>query len=217
MLKENKYSKIYFSIIRNAQDRVTVGYIERHHIIPRCLGGLDDSSNIVALTAREHFICHLLLIKMVDGSLKHKMVFAAWQQSRPSKHKSFKITGRTYEMLRRQLSESMTGRKRPQFSEEWRANMSKRAQGEKNNMFNKRHTIDSLKKMSDNRKDKCVGKDNPFFGKTHSDEFKQLQAERARARMTGVPKLRVSCIYCRKEVSHNMINRHHGDNCKLKP
>jgi hypothetical protein len=209
MLKENKYSKIYHSIIRQAQERVTVGYIERHHIIPRCLGGTNDASNIVKLTAREHFICHRLLIKMVDGSLKNKMVYAAWQQSRPSKNKSLKITSRTYDMLKRQLAESMKGVKRPPFSVEWRSNMSKRAQGEKNNMFNKRHTVDSIKKMSENRKDKCLGEDNPFFGKTHSDEFKQLQSERMKTRMKGVPKSRVSCIHCKKEVSVNTIGRHH--------
>jgi hypothetical protein len=53
---------IYDSIISRAKqrDRLTE-YQERHHIIPRCLGGSDDSDNLVLLTAREHFICHALL------------------------------------------------------------------------------------------------------------------------------------------------------------
>ena len=50
------YEKIYNNIISKAQSRQKLdGYIERHHIIPRSFGGSDDDSNIVALTAREHF------------------------------------------------------------------------------------------------------------------------------------------------------------------
>ena len=39
-------------------------YIERHHIIPRCLGGTDDESNLVDFTYREHYIAHYLLYKI---------------------------------------------------------------------------------------------------------------------------------------------------------
>lgn len=40
------------------------GYIERHHVVPKCLGGSNDISNIVALTPEEHYMAHLLLIKI---------------------------------------------------------------------------------------------------------------------------------------------------------
>ena len=36
-------------------------YYERHHIVPRCLGGNNDESNLIDLYAREHFIAHKLL------------------------------------------------------------------------------------------------------------------------------------------------------------
>ena len=36
-------------------------YYERHHIIPKSMGGNNDESNIVLLTAREHFLAHWLL------------------------------------------------------------------------------------------------------------------------------------------------------------
>lgn len=65
---ENKYLKWYDNIIsRRLKTPVSTG--ERHHIIPRSLGGLDDESNIVVLTIREHFICHRLLCKFVIGEL----------------------------------------------------------------------------------------------------------------------------------------------------
>jgi hypothetical protein len=39
------------------------GY-EIHHIIPKCLGGEDDSYNLVKLTYKEHYLAHYLLIKI---------------------------------------------------------------------------------------------------------------------------------------------------------
>ena len=62
------YERIYESIVARGKERVTVeGYSERHHIIPRCLGGSDDEENLVALTAEEHYVVHQLLVKMHPG------------------------------------------------------------------------------------------------------------------------------------------------------
>jgi len=59
------YKKLYFKIIKNRLDNpVIYGYLEKHHILPKSLGGDDDPKNIVSLTPREHFICHTLLAKM---------------------------------------------------------------------------------------------------------------------------------------------------------
>lgn len=53
------YALTYSKLIAKAKARVCVdGYVERHHILPKALGGSDDSSNLVALTAREHFVAH---------------------------------------------------------------------------------------------------------------------------------------------------------------
>jgi len=41
-------------------------YVEKHHIVPRHAGGLDDISNIVQLTYRQHILAHLLLWKIYD-------------------------------------------------------------------------------------------------------------------------------------------------------
>jgi hypothetical protein len=69
MFKISKYSKWYHSIVHHAQAANRVKgegiYYEDHHIIPRSLAGSDDSTNITRLTAREHFLCHLLLTKMM--------------------------------------------------------------------------------------------------------------------------------------------------------
>jgi hypothetical protein len=78
MFINNKYKTWYFSIIENAKTRPVNGYTERHHIIPRSLGGQDTIENLVSLTAREHFICHLLLSKITEGRNKDKMTAAVW-------------------------------------------------------------------------------------------------------------------------------------------
>ena len=60
------YKRLYDSIIEKALNTKRFGYTEIHHIIPRSLGGSDEESNLVKLTAREHFICHYLLTKMYE-------------------------------------------------------------------------------------------------------------------------------------------------------
>lgn len=60
------YQKIYDNIIHNRLlNSITDGYTECHHILPKSLGGSNDKSNLINLTAREHFICHLLLTKNI--------------------------------------------------------------------------------------------------------------------------------------------------------
>lgn len=60
------YKRIYNQIIVNAQNKNIIEnkYYEVHHIIPKCLGGIDDSSNLVKLTLREHYVCHKLLAEI---------------------------------------------------------------------------------------------------------------------------------------------------------
>lgn len=69
------YKKIHDDIIERAKTRVLDGYKERHHIIPRCMGGNNDASNLVNLTAREHFIVHKLLCEIYPDMDKCKYKF----------------------------------------------------------------------------------------------------------------------------------------------
>jgi hypothetical protein len=83
MFLDNKYTKAYFSIIKNCKTRETSeSYFEKHHIIPKSLGGDNSKENLVNLTYREHFICHKLLVKMTEGSNKRKMACALWTMTR---------------------------------------------------------------------------------------------------------------------------------------
>lgn len=66
MYLQNKYTKIYNSIIDRAKSRTLPqdNYVEEHHVVPKSIGGNDSKDNLVKLTAREHRLCHLLLPKM---------------------------------------------------------------------------------------------------------------------------------------------------------
>lgn len=214
--KQNKYTRIYFNIINNAKDRTNVGYIERHHIIPKSLGGNNLTDNIVELTAREHFICHKILVKIVKDEDKHKMSYASWQLGRSLKMKGIIITNRSYESLKKQLSETYKGKKRAPFSDEWIDNMRLRAIGDKNNMYGKNHSDETKKLISKNRKNKTAGKNNPFYGKTHSEETKKIIIETNRKRK-GIPKPKKECPHCQTLIAANLFNRYHNDNCKKSP
>jgi len=65
------YLNHYTSLIERAKFRTLTQYKEAHHIFPKCLGGADDTSNLVNLTYREHYIAHLLLAKIHGGPLWH--------------------------------------------------------------------------------------------------------------------------------------------------
>ena len=117
----NKYEKWYDQIVQSAKDRVLDGYYERHHILPRSLGGLDTSDNIVCLTAREHFICHWLLTKFTVGEARDKMIYALrmMRANKSGQRYSSKITARVYENLKEEYAKihgmSFSGQNNPMY------------------------------------------------------------------------------------------------------
>ena len=52
-------------LVNRAVYKKLVGHgMEHHHIIPVCMGGTDDKTNLVALTPSEHLVAHRLLTKI---------------------------------------------------------------------------------------------------------------------------------------------------------
>jgi hypothetical protein len=58
------YAAVYDGLIARARGRSRYGYMERHHIVPKCMGGGNCKDNLVHLTAKEHFIAHKLLVRI---------------------------------------------------------------------------------------------------------------------------------------------------------
>lgn len=63
------YSKLYSNLIskRKSSPLQKAPGHEKHHITPKCFGGTDHSSNLVYLTAQEHYHAHHLLVKIYPG------------------------------------------------------------------------------------------------------------------------------------------------------
>ncbi len=124
------YNNIYNQIIdRRKQERYT-GYTETHHIIPKSLGGTDETGNLVKLSAREHFICHYLLIKIYkpgtvsgDKMLKAFIMMLCCKSETQERY----VSSRRYEMLRQQFSklqsEQQSGEKNSQHGTMWISNL----------------------------------------------------------------------------------------------
>jgi hypothetical protein len=198
----NKYNKWYTTITEQAKNRVLETYTESHHIVPRSLGGSDEPNNLVNLTAREHFVCHWLLVKMTTGQEHHKMLNAL-RMMRAEKHGqqryTTKITARVYESIKQEYAELQ----------------SKQFTGTGNGMFGKHHTqetkdkirqknlgkkltpeqIEKLKKATTGKKKPPIteehraklsaakqGNNNNMWGKTHSEETLAKMSAKATGR-----------------------------------
>jgi len=129
------YEKIYNQIINRAKNRILECYTEKHHIIPRCMGGSDEKENLVNLTAREHFICHRLLVQIHPSNNKLKFALWAMCNMKSKRQSRYTPSSRIYESIKieviklisekkkgvklseehkRKTSETLKGRKRPQ-------------------------------------------------------------------------------------------------------
>lgn len=101
------YQRIYCQIIFRAQLRGEPDcYFEKHHIIPRSLGGGNAKSNIVKLTAREHYLAHWLLYKIHRTS----SMATAWYFMR-THSTGERYTSHTFKYARIAHAKSITGRK----------------------------------------------------------------------------------------------------------
>ncbi len=98
------YKSHYEALIGRARSREIIGYVERHHVVPKCMGGGDDKNNLVLLTPEEHFVAHQLLVKLHPEN--QKLVFAAWGMTQ-GKWRNNKKFG----WLRRKRAEAQIGLK----------------------------------------------------------------------------------------------------------
>jgi len=111
---QNKYTRWYEAIIkkgleknlpkRKGKIKYNGNYTELHHIVPRSFGGVDDVTNLVRFTAREHFVCHWLLTKMTTGSLKAKMITAlimmTGEGSKSARYENINKNSKWYEKIK---------------------------------------------------------------------------------------------------------------------
>lgn len=105
----------YNRLISRSKNRIVHVYTEKHHIIPRCMGGTDDADNIVKLTPEEHYVAHQLLVKINPN---HQGLVWAMIQMTGGNHRNNKLYG----WARRRMSKcakSRTGIKNGSFGRSW--------------------------------------------------------------------------------------------------
>lgn len=97
------YQKHYERLIARARYRRLTTYTERHHVVPKCLGGDNSLENIVRLTPEEHYVAHQLLVKLNPGN--DNLVWAVICMTGGSTHGRRK-SNKAYGWLRRAVSEA---------------------------------------------------------------------------------------------------------------
>jgi len=230
------YQKIHDKLIEKAKisnrvkpKKIDFNYVyyEKHHIIPRCMGGSNDIDNLVLLTAREHFIIHKLLTYIYKGNRK---IACAFHRMTYNKQGKLIISGRDYLYARelicsiprsketcKKISESLKGIDHS---------------GEKNSMFGKHHSFESKKIIGLKSSQKIIteetkikhslatkGEKNGMFGKYHTEESNKRNSEKHKGVYVSLEtkmkhRKQDKCIYCGFECNISNLHRYHNENCK---
>lgn len=112
------YKKTYDCLIQSAMQQCNTDYdyIEHHHIIPKCIGGSNDKTNIVVLTAKQHYVAHHLLTKIYPDNYKLQLAFLCMIAANKHQARHKKISVKEYANLRKMTSKCMS----IQFKENWK-------------------------------------------------------------------------------------------------
>jgi hypothetical protein len=192
------YGKVYNQIIERAKSQIRDGYLERHHIVPKCIGGSNDISNLVLLTAREHYLCHWLIAKQTND----KRLWLAFSMMSVSSDKHQRIrSSRLFERAKIARSYAMSGNNNPMF-------------GKKTACIS--HTEETKNKI---RISKLGKKRGPFSRSAATQETKNKISIAQKGKIPhNKDKVtsKFKCIHCNKMVDIGNMKRWHGDNCKSK-
>jgi hypothetical protein len=224
------YQKIYDEIIKKTkiENRIKLeknqdGYIyyEKHHILPRCLGGNDKKENLILLTAKEHYVCHKLLVRIYPNN---KSIYNAFYLMSLTGRSRYNISSRDYSYGKELFVSLPVSEKTKKLFKENRKDFS----GKNNPMFGRHHTKDARKKQGMSMK----GKEPANKGKKglyhHSEEVLQKMRkphgpftiehrQNISKSLTGNKFEIKMCPYCNKEISINNYSRWHEKNCKKYP
>jgi len=239
---DNKYTSWYNNIINTAQRSQRECYLEVHHIIPKSFykrisktgwldGNPDDKNNLVKLTAKEHFVCHLLLTKMTTGIAYKKSVYAV-KRCRNGKPGTLQYipSGRIYQIIKEQWhlinpfndpgwqNKQALLQKGKIFTEEHKNNLKKSWTLERKQLMSIKNKGVSRPNRATNKGKKMPqlsGSNNGFYGKTHSDETKENAKLRLQGKLPPWSKKYATCEHCGKQMDLGNFSRYHGKKCRL--
>jgi DNA-binding CsgD family transcriptional regulator len=178
------YQRLYNNIVENRKiNPLSLNeYGETHHITPKSLGGVDDSSNLIRLTAREHYICHLLLSEMYEKETFewYKMNHAFQMMNLNGVKQNRYFNSRIYELkridFRKTMSWAQSGNKNSQYGkkrsdetkEKIRASINKRL-GKDNNL-----TAVQIKKLKRQKEIELYTVEGKYYNKQTRDKMTKM-------------------------------------------
>lgn len=217
------YLNHYKKLTSRAKTRKLDGYIERHHIIPKCMGGSDDKNNLVNLTASEHYVAHQLLVKIYPNN--YKLAYACHMMSTKLNERNNK----SYEWVRNKMAKAnsiiLKGMKRAPRSKEWSEKISKSLLGRKMSDEAKSDISKALTgiKRPESFKE-SMSKAAKSRTKEHQDKLNksntgQKRSEETRAKQMAVSERQpiITCPHCGKSGKPRGMKCWHFDKCKEKP
>jgi len=195
------YQRIHDAIIDRARNRTLLGYRERHHVIPRCLGGTDESENLVELTAREHYVVHKLLVELYPT--ESKLVYAFWMMARGVSNSKYErdyyVSNRDYESARQLFSKVSSAKQKGKvLSAKHKKALSLAAKTRKTRIPIK-HSEATKQKLS-----------ALWLGTTRSEEDRKKISDGQRGKKHKI----IKCPHCGKDGGNRTMKRWHFDNCK---
>lgn len=199
------YRKVYCAIIEHAKSETRLGlrpknksfkkdfpnqYFEFHHILPRSLSPLwiNRQSNIVCLTAREHFFCHQLLTKIYPTP----QMFCALKLLATDNQNSY-CSSKLYEKIRKECinkSKDYVKQKRQEFLND-----------PIRSAYFRKVSSETMKKLSNESRKKGIEKSRITC---QSEEYRKRKSEQTRNLLESHPEYRVQ----HSEDVKNWINEH---------
>jgi hypothetical protein len=231
------YKKHYENLMAKSKTRILEGYVEKHHIIPRCLGGTDDIANIAILKPEEHFLAHQLLVKMYPKStplIKAAVIMTTHHTQQRANNKLFGwLRRRASEHQKRWIFENghpkgMSGKTHSVESNASRSVTCKKSMTESVGVKVYTYDLDgtfikeyatltecaiALKTNPSNVKYTAEGKFNHCKGKQIRYDFVE-SVNPYISPFAGVKKHSYTCPHCKKEGRGPAMKRFHFDKCK---
>ena len=138
------HKKHYNLLILKAQQRIynSQDIYEKHHIVPRSMGGSNSKENIVSLTPKEHYIAHALLFYIhKNSSMAHAWFMMCSDPSRKYK----RYTSRLYDISKKY----------------YKYYRSEKQKGSNNTNYGRRWTQEQKQSLSNKKKGTMTGDANP--------------------------------------------------------
>lgn len=225
----NRYIK-FISII-DASSNITQ-YKESHHILPEAMGGVNDNTNLIDLTPRQHYIAHWILWKAYKSKEMTAAFFSMCNQNNQYQHRKHRINSKVYEKLKIEFSKEISiSTKELWTNQKYRDkhNLTNQSAYTKNLRSEKAKKLwqddEYRRKLTLSRKlawaEGRVNRDHSKCGVT--GELNPAKRPEVKIKNSGKNHysnregyVKPTCPYCGITTTPTNIKRWHGNNCKLK-